>query len=187
MAFLIDNLQYYLQVDVLEGQFSILMSALQDGKATTNFEQIQTAHSVFQANILGFCFLSPSKLSLPSKVSPVPVRPVSSSIGDNSRTHQGSAAKVEDFSRSEFENPVRTILNQILECIYAFCRICQRNSIEEISLADQLEIKKQEEVFDGLMSSLLKLLVGMRVGPLSQLILRLDYNYWFSNTQKQQV
>lgn len=34
--------------------------------------------------------------------------------------------------------------------------------------------------FDELMDSLLKLLVGMRVGPLSQLLLRLDFNYWFS-------
>lgn len=35
------------------------------------------------------------------------------------------------------------------------------------------------------METLLKLLVGMRVGPLAQLLLRLDFNYWFSTKNKQ--
>ena len=54
LMFLIDNLQYYLQVDVLESQFSILMDKIEDSK---DFEHIQRAHTIFQANVLGLCFL----------------------------------------------------------------------------------------------------------------------------------
>lgn len=54
LMFLVDNLQYYLQVDVLESQFSIMMEKI---GSTRDFEQIQRAHSCFQANVLGLCFL----------------------------------------------------------------------------------------------------------------------------------
>lgn len=54
LMFLIDNLQYYLQVDVLESQFSILMEKVNQ---TRDFEVIQRAHGCFQANVLGLCFL----------------------------------------------------------------------------------------------------------------------------------
>ena len=54
LMFIIDNLQYYLQVDVLESQFSIMMEKISE---TRDFEQIQRAHGCFQANILGLCFL----------------------------------------------------------------------------------------------------------------------------------
>jgi gamma-tubulin complex component 4 len=52
--FLIDNLQYYLQVDVIESQYSILLSSIQE---TNDFERIERAHSVFLANVLTLCFL----------------------------------------------------------------------------------------------------------------------------------
>lgn len=158
LAFLIDNLQYYLQVDVLESQFSILISAIQEAK---DFEQIQKAHSIFQANVLSLCFLIPQPQVLLRS------------------TSANSSSK--DESSAFIENPVLVILNKILECTFMFCRIC---SMPAIDIAEQVEIKQQEETFDGLMDALLKLLVGMRVGPLSQLILRLDYNYWFSSRNK---
>ncbi|XP_063699170.1 gamma-tubulin complex component 4 homolog [Culicoides brevitarsis] len=152
LLFLIDNLQYYLQVDVLESQFSILMNAIQEAK---DFEHIHKAHSKFQSSILGLCFLIPQT---------------------NAETN---TTKV-DFNGSVYvDNPVLTILNKILACIHLFCTLCM--SIEdEVNNAQEFEFQKQEEAFDELMDSLLKLLVGMRVGPLSQLLLRLDFNYWFS-------
>lgn len=52
--FVIDNLQYYLQVDVLESQYTILQTAI---NSTKDFEQIQRAHTIFQANILSQTFL----------------------------------------------------------------------------------------------------------------------------------
>lgn len=54
MLFFIDNLQYYLQADVLESQYSILINAIQNCK---DFEFIQRSHSIFQANIMSLCFL----------------------------------------------------------------------------------------------------------------------------------
>lgn len=54
LMFFIDNLQYYIQVDVLESQFSILLTAI---LSKADFEQIQRSHTVFQANILSLCFL----------------------------------------------------------------------------------------------------------------------------------
>lgn len=73
MLFFVDNLQYYLQVDVLESQYSILINAVQNSK---DFEFIQRTHSVFQANILSLCFLlsgtsSGSKAGAASDENPV--------------------------------------------------------------------------------------------------------------------
>uniref|UniRef100_A0A8B9MNJ5 Gamma-tubulin complex component n=1 Tax=Accipiter nisus TaxID=211598 RepID=A0A8B9MNJ5_9AVES len=54
MAFLVDNLQYYLQVDVLESQFSQL---LQQINATRDFESIRLAHDHFLSNLLAQSFI----------------------------------------------------------------------------------------------------------------------------------
>lgn len=70
MLLLIDNLLYYLQVDVLECQFSIFLNAVQKSK---NFEFIQQAHSIFLSNIMSLAFLTDTtKLnSLPNSTNPV--------------------------------------------------------------------------------------------------------------------
>uniref|UniRef100_A0A336MBV4 Gamma-tubulin complex component n=1 Tax=Culicoides sonorensis TaxID=179676 RepID=A0A336MBV4_CULSO len=148
LLFLIDNFQYYLQVDVLESQFSILMNAIQEAK---DFEHIHKAHAKFQSSILGLCFLIPQQ--------------------ESDKEFNGTAIYV--------DNPVLTILNKMLACIHLFCILCMEHSASN-EKAREFEFQKQEDVFDELMDSLLKLLVGMRVGPLSQLLLRLDFNYWFS-------
>ncbi|XP_077989144.1 gamma-tubulin complex component 4-like [Glandiceps talaboti] len=54
MAFLVDNLQYYLQVDVLETQFSQLVEKI---SATRDFESIRLAHDQFLTSLLGQAFL----------------------------------------------------------------------------------------------------------------------------------
>nr|XP_014340371.1 PREDICTED: gamma-tubulin complex component 4 [Latimeria chalumnae] len=54
MAFLVDNLQYYLQVDVLESQFSQL---LQQINSTRDFESIRLAHDYFLSNLLAQSFI----------------------------------------------------------------------------------------------------------------------------------
>uniref|UniRef100_A0A8C2YYK4 Gamma-tubulin complex component n=1 Tax=Cyclopterus lumpus TaxID=8103 RepID=A0A8C2YYK4_CYCLU len=60
MAFLIDNLQYYLQVDVLESQFSQLLQLI---NSTRDFESIRLAHDHFLSNLLAqsFILLKPVK------------------------------------------------------------------------------------------------------------------------------
>lgn len=54
LMFFIHNLQYYIQVDVIESQFSILMNSI---SLTNDFEELTRAHNVFQTNILSLCFL----------------------------------------------------------------------------------------------------------------------------------
>uniref|UniRef100_A0A0C9QLV5 Gamma-tubulin complex component n=1 Tax=Fopius arisanus TaxID=64838 RepID=A0A0C9QLV5_9HYME len=54
LIFILDNLQYYLQVDVLESQYTVMESCI---KNTENFEDVQKAHSVFLANIMSQTFL----------------------------------------------------------------------------------------------------------------------------------
>lgn len=99
MLFLINNLQYYLQVDVLEGQFSILINAVQNSK---DFEYIQRAHSIFQANVMSLCFLL------------------------NSNTNEMNTTKAKSITH---ENPVVVILNKIMKTIRLFCSVnesCER-------------------------------------------------------------
>uniref|UniRef100_A0A673JKX2 Gamma-tubulin complex component n=1 Tax=Sinocyclocheilus rhinocerous TaxID=307959 RepID=A0A673JKX2_9TELE len=54
MAFLVDNLQYYLQVDVLESQF---LQLLQQINSTRDFESIRLAHDHFLSNLLAQSFI----------------------------------------------------------------------------------------------------------------------------------
>ncbi|XP_048722559.1 gamma-tubulin complex component 4 isoform X2 [Caretta caretta] len=54
MAFLVDNLQYYLQVDVLESQFSQLLLQI---NSTRDFESIRLAHDHFLSNLLAQSFI----------------------------------------------------------------------------------------------------------------------------------
>eukprot|EP00697_Spironema_sp_BW2_P001933 gnl/Spiro4/12596_TR6663_c0_g1_i1.p1 gnl/Spiro4/12596_TR6663_c0_g1~~gnl/Spiro4/12596_TR6663_c0_g1_i1.p1 ORF type:complete len:769 (-),score=221.58 gnl/Spiro4/12596_TR6663_c0_g1_i1:104-2410(-) len=60
MSFLIDNLQYYLQVDVLETQFSILLQKL---STATDFETVSKAHDNYLAVIASQCFISVKLIS----------------------------------------------------------------------------------------------------------------------------
>lgn len=55
LIFIVDNLQYYLQVDVLESQYAIMEGNV---KNTKNFEDVQRAHTIFLANVLSQTFLA---------------------------------------------------------------------------------------------------------------------------------
>lgn len=149
LMFLIDNLQYYLQVDVLESQFSIMMDKV---NATKDFEQIQRAHSCFQANVLGLCFLL--------------------------ETHEPSATK--SVPACTTENPVYIVLNKILHLVdnfTAFAYICTN----PMNSDDKQTFDNFEVLFANFVDSLLKMLTGLQASaPLAQLLLRLDFNYWFS-------
>jgi len=54
LIFIVDNLQYYLQVDVVESQYTIMEAGM---KSTRNFEDVQKAHSMFLANVMSQTFL----------------------------------------------------------------------------------------------------------------------------------
>lgn len=166
LMFLVDNLQYYLQVDVLEAQFSILMNAIQQSH---DFEHIKRTHIIFQANILSLCFL----LSTPNRV-------------DNPNMTVSSMYKSQIFNGSVAENPVLTILNEILQRITVFCRLSTTCS-DPMTNDEQLLLESCERLFANHVTDLMKLLTGLKAGPssapLAQLLLRLDYNYWFSTKE----
>lgn len=58
--FLMDNLQHYLQADVLETNFSRLMDAV---NKTNDFEKLKKAHALFLADILSQSFLTVTTVS----------------------------------------------------------------------------------------------------------------------------
>lgn len=57
-----------------------------------------------------------------------------------------------------------------------------------MSEIDQQQFKNFEVLFASFVESLLKMLTGLKAGPstapLAQLLLRLDFNYWFSSQNK---
>lgn len=101
LMFLIDNLQYYLQVDVLESQFSILINTVQNSK---DFEFIQRAHNVFQANIMSLCFLLNSGVN---------------DAGSMLNSTSINAKNGDDLN----ENPVLTILRKIMRIVRTFYQL----------------------------------------------------------------
>lgn len=176
LMYLIDNLQYYLQVDVLEDQFSILMNAVQQ---SNDFEHIKRTHIIFQANILSLCFLLfGSSSSINSN---------NFFVGGNNRnnmTASGMMNASQMLSVSTIENPVLTILNRIIQRIKVFCKLSMSCS-DPMTDEEKLLFESCERLFANHVTDLMNLLTGFKAGPssapLSQLLLRLDYNYWFSS------
>jgi gamma-tubulin complex component 4 len=103
MAFFIDNLQYYVQVDVLETQFAILMGKI---RGTHDFESIRHAHDVYLNTLLTQLFsrLTPVWKSIKEILhlchrfhSLVETAAVIGSLSENDTTQLEMIAK--DFSR----------------------------------------------------------------------------------------
>ncbi|XP_010875986.2 gamma-tubulin complex component 4 [Esox lucius] len=138
MAFLVDNLQYYLQVDVLESQFSQL---LQQINSTRDFESIRLAHDHFLSNLLAQSFI--------------------------------------------LLKPVFHCLNEILELCHNFCSLVSQNvaPLDERGTA-QLDILVKG--FSRQSFLLFKILSSVRNhqinSDLAQLLLRLDYNKYYTQS-----
>lgn len=154
LMFLVDNLQYYLQVDVLESQFSILMDTVQKSK---DFEHIQRAHTVFQANIMSFSFLLHEV--------------------DTTKSMHQSILQTN-------ENPVFIILNQLMDNVCLFCKLSLTCS-EPLTKGEKSTFSNYESMVNENVKDLMKLLMGWKAGastaPLNQLLLRLDYNHYYSS------
>ncbi|KAH8341303.1 hypothetical protein KR059_002203 [Drosophila kikkawai] len=149
LLFFLNNLQYYIQVDVLECQFEIFMNVI---RSRSDFEEIQRAHTIFLANVLSQCFL----------------------LSDTKDAHLNITA-------------CQTQANPIYGTILKLFSICEKfihmtHSIETEDITE--EVVRLEREFGVQIASLIQLLVDIRtsscLGPLSQLLLRLDFNHWFS-------
>ncbi|KAG8001165.1 Gamma-tubulin complex component 4 [Nibea albiflora] len=162
MAFLIDNLQYYLQVDVLESQFSQL---LQQINSTRDFESIRLAHDHFLSNLLAQSFIL--------------LKPV--------RTAQTLSAALFHLSGCLFNKcfcpQVFHCLNEILELCHNFCSLVSQSVVplDERGTA-QLDIlvkgfRRQSSLLFKILSSVRNHQIN---SDLAQLLLRLDYNKYYT-------
>ncbi|XP_058789863.1 gamma-tubulin complex component 4 isoform X2 [Phymastichus coffea] len=147
LIFIIDNLQYYLQVDVIESQYAIMENGM---KSTRNFEEVQRAHTMFLKNIMSRTFLT---------------------LGDSTKK----------------KNPVSKLIRLLLRLCDDFIRNASVWEIDNLLETEKQELKSLNDVLDGLMSWLTKTLNRVRAQPsgehLAQLLLRLDFNRWFSSKQ----
>lgn len=87
-------------------------------------------------------------------------------------------------SLSIMENPVHTILDKILKLIEQFTAFAF-NCSTQMSDEEIQSFINFEEIFSSLVSSFFIMLSGLQSAPLSQFLLRLDFNYWFSKNQQE--
>ncbi|XP_076637844.1 gamma-tubulin complex component 4 isoform X2 [Colletes latitarsis] len=143
LIFIIDNLQYYLQVDVLESQYTIMETNM---KNTRNFEDVQKAHSIFLANVMSQTFL----------------------LG----------------SSTERKNPVNKLIKLLLRLCDDFILQASMWEVGNLILTEKEELGTLSDTLESLMSWLTKTLHRVHAQPsgehLAQLLLRLDFNRWFS-------
>ncbi|KMQ97986.1 gamma-tubulin complex component 4, partial [Lasius niger] len=143
LVFIVDNLQYYLQVDVLESQYAVMEASM---KSTRNFEDIQKAHSIFLANVMSQTFL----------------------LGN------GAGKK----------NSVNMLIHLLLRLCDDFILQASMWEVGNLLLTEKEELKTLCETLDSVMDWLTKTLNRVRAQPcgehLARLLLRLDFNRWFS-------
>ena len=85
---------------------------------------------------------------------------------------------------SIFENPVLTVLNKIIQLVEQFSSFVYACT-NPLTDKDRQSFDAFEQTFSTLVNSLLKMLSGLQASaPLAQLLLRLDFNYWFSTQNK---
>ncbi|CAH2042308.1 unnamed protein product, partial [Iphiclides podalirius] len=151
LMFLMDNLQHYLQADVLETNFSRLMEAV---NKTNDFEKLKKAHATFLADILSQSFLT---VTLPSE-------------------HESAGDAVDSIN-----NPVFVNITELLKLCDSFCSMSEFASDRDAEdyyikgYSDRFnKLVKQ-------LTQLLVSLRGRACGAfLARLLMRLDYNRWLS-------
>nr|CAD7441195.1 unnamed protein product [Timema bartmani] len=161
LMFFVDNLQYYLQVDVLESQYMMMQSVINE---TKDFDLVQKAHSTFLANILSQSFL------------------LMNNPGSEKRLSDESSNL--DVNRMR-ENPVHRGLALFLSLCEKFCyRVSEWSGPSPLNQETREELNEMGQQHEYLIKLLMQMLSNLRSHPcgayLSQLLLRLDFNRWFS-------
>lgn len=115
-------------------------------KNTENFEDVQTAHSVFLANIMSQTFLS--------------------------------------SSTEKHKNPVNNLIRLLLRLCDDFILQASMWEVTNLLSTEKEELKTLTDTLSSVMDVLIKTLNKVRAQPsgkhLAQLLLRLDFNRWFS-------
>ncbi|XP_028029212.1 gamma-tubulin complex component 4 isoform X1 [Bombyx mandarina] len=151
LMFLMDNLQHYMQADVLETNFSRLMDAV---NKTNDFEKLKKAHATFLADILSQSFLTVT-LSSDSDCS-----------GDPADT---------------LNNPVFCNIMELLKLCHSFCsmsEIANDREAEDYYIKGYSE--RFNKLVKQLMQLLVSLRDRPCGVYLARLLMRLDYNRWLS-------
>ncbi|CAH0551488.1 unnamed protein product [Brassicogethes aeneus] len=163
LMFLVNNLQYYLQVDVIEAQFSVLLKAV---KNASEFEDIIKLHHDFVSNLLAKTFL----------LTP-----------DDSQTYD-SKHKLYQIPAIQYNEPskVYNVIIHLLELCDEFCLVA---TTWELILTEPevIDLNKFQKECDIVVESLLLILQSLHEKAsgqhLLQLILQLDYNKYFSKNR----
>ncbi|CAK1584610.1 unnamed protein product [Parnassius mnemosyne] len=151
LMFLMDNLQHYLQADVLETNFSRLMETV---NKTNDFEKLKKAHATFLADILSQSFLT---VTSPSE---------NESAGD---------------AADSINNPVFVNIMELLKLCDSFCSMSEFASDKDAEdyyikgYSDRFN--KLVKQLTQLLVSLRERACG---AFLARLLMRLDYNRWLS-------
>ncbi|XP_066143119.1 gamma-tubulin complex component 4 [Euwallacea fornicatus] len=163
LLFLVDNLQYYIQVNVIEAKFSILMKAVQ---SANELEDVIKIHHEFVVNLLSESFL----LSLDEP----------QESGHKHRLYQMPVLQHNPPSK------VYNIITRLLELCDEFC-LSAKSWEAELTEPDLEEFDTFQKRTDIIIDTLLVLLYSLhgkvRGNHLLQLVLHLDFNKYFSRNK----
>lgn len=163
LIFLINNLQYYLQVDVIEAQFSLLLKAVQNAN---EFEDIIKVHHNFISNLLAKTFVATSDQS--------------QDYGSKHQLYQIPALQCETPSK------VYNLIIKLFDLCEVFCLVAStwNGKLMEPQI---IELQEYQTRYDLIVESLLFLLYRLHENAsgqhLLQLLLQLDFNRYFSKSK----
>ncbi|CAH1962098.1 unnamed protein product [Acanthoscelides obtectus] len=160
LMFLVNNLQYYLQVDVIEAQFSVLLKAVENAN---EFEDIIKVHHEFISNLLAKTFvLKPDE---------------EHTYKHKHRLYQEPAVQCDEPSK------VYSVIMSLLELCDEFCLVAGTwgTELTEPDFED-LEIfqKRSDNIIETLLFILYKFHEKVNGEHLLQLLSQLDFNSYFS-------
>ncbi|KAI4467889.1 gamma tubulin complex protein [Holotrichia oblita] len=163
LVYLVNNLQYYLQVDVIEAEFSVLKEAV---KNANEFEDIIRLHSKFMSKLLSKTFV----------------------MCVDETTHHDHNHSLYQVPSLNFntKNTIYNIILLLLEVCNEFCLIATTWNAE-LNELEVRELNELEKRADNLTEMLLRILYNIHQkvsGPdLLQLLYRLDFNRWYSKNK----
>uniref|UniRef100_A0A1B6GNT4 Gamma-tubulin complex component n=1 Tax=Cuerna arida TaxID=1464854 RepID=A0A1B6GNT4_9HEMI len=120
LMFLIHNLQCYLQLDVMEGEFSILQAALDK---TEDFEQVIHQHSLFITHITAQAFLLYKEVHNPDQPSQVKRHPVNRCLTeilklcDNFCAEVANGVEISEDSLNKFTEDLDSNISMLMTLI----------------------------------------------------------------------